>query len=350
MRSQLLIDAIVRQTTVLIARLSTAEGARSPLGHIANEVFSGLVHELESQGVSKKVIADMFGMALRSYRQKVQRLGESATSRGETLWSAVQAYLASRESTTRAELLDRFSRDDEVSVRGILNDLVESGFVVRSGRGEQTWYRMATAEELKDVGASLEGHDEEGLAVLVWLHVYREGPASRERLRQLLPVSEAALDAALEHLVGQGRVSWAEAPGVYSAQQVLIPIGEAAGWEAAIADHHRTVLSAIAAKTASGVHVSATRDEVGGTTLTFDLWPGHPREADVRALLAATRSQVIPLWEEVTRYNESSDSASTAQSGTDEEHRASVDERQRHDAYQVHYYCGQYLVTEEGWP
>ncbi|HSC87968.1 MAG TPA: hypothetical protein VLC09_11880, partial [Polyangiaceae bacterium] len=61
MRSQVLIDAIVRQTTVLIARLSTAEGVRSPLGHVAGEVFSGLVAELENQGVSKKVIADMFG-------------------------------------------------------------------------------------------------------------------------------------------------------------------------------------------------------------------------------------------------------------------------------------------------
>ena len=87
-RSQALIDAIVRQTTVLLAQLSTAAGVRSPLGHIADEVFSGLVSELNQQGVSNKVIADMFGMALRSYRQKVQRLGESATSRGVTLWSA----------------------------------------------------------------------------------------------------------------------------------------------------------------------------------------------------------------------------------------------------------------------
>ena len=39
MDPQILIDAIVRQTMVLIARLSTVDGVRSPLSHIANEVF-----------------------------------------------------------------------------------------------------------------------------------------------------------------------------------------------------------------------------------------------------------------------------------------------------------------------
>lgn len=69
--------------------------------------------ELESQGVSKKVIADMFGMALRSYRQKVQRLGESVTARGVTLWTAVQRFLAERGSTTRAELVTQFQHDEK---------------------------------------------------------------------------------------------------------------------------------------------------------------------------------------------------------------------------------------------
>src|SRR6187551_1868776 len=98
MNQQILIDAIVRQTMVLIARLSTVDGVRSPLSHIADEVFVGLVDELESQRVGKKVIADMFGLALCSYRQKVQRLRESATSRGVTLWAALHSFLASTET------------------------------------------------------------------------------------------------------------------------------------------------------------------------------------------------------------------------------------------------------------
>ncbi|HXS18712.1 MAG TPA: hypothetical protein VN764_16050, partial [Polyangiaceae bacterium] len=62
MNSRLLIDAIVRQSMVLIAQLSTVDGVRSPLSHIADEVFVNLVRELESQGLGKKIIADMFGL------------------------------------------------------------------------------------------------------------------------------------------------------------------------------------------------------------------------------------------------------------------------------------------------
>jgi hypothetical protein len=328
MRTQVLIDAIVRQTTVLIARISTAEGARSPLGHIAGELFSGLVAELEHQGVRKKVIADMFGMALRSYRQKVQRLGESATSRGMTLWSAVQEYLAESESSTRTDLLERFRHDDEASVRGILNDLVESGFVVRSGRGEETHYRLSTEEELRDFGAALNGRSGESVAALIWIHVYREGPVTVDRMRQLVPLPGDVVEEALSTLTADGRVRAEQADGAtrYTAEQVLIPVGETAGWEAAIVDHHRAVANALAAKITSGTHGSAARDEVGGTTLTFDLWAGHPKEQEVRRLLASSRSTILPLWEEVTAYNKANPA---------------------HETYQVHFYCGQYLVADE---
>jgi len=78
----LLIDAVVRQTTVLIAELATSRGLRAPLAHVADQVFIELTRELEAQGVSRKVSADMFGMALRTYQRKVQRLEESATERG----------------------------------------------------------------------------------------------------------------------------------------------------------------------------------------------------------------------------------------------------------------------------
>jgi hypothetical protein len=328
MNSQILIDAIVRQTTVLIARLSTAEGARSPLGHIANEVFVGIVRELESQGLGKKIIADMFGLALRSYRQKVQRSGESATTRGVTLWTAVHAHLAERGSATRAELLDRFKHDEESSVRGILNDLSESGLVLRSGRGDETHYRAATEEELRDLGTAAEIPSQQADAALVWLQVYRAGPVSKAQLEQLVPLSAAAIDSALQALQSDQRVaSQSRADGVYfTTDECLIPIGEAVGWEAAVADHHRAVLNALAAKIASGSRVSAKSDEVGGTTLTFELWPGHPREAEVRRLLATTRAQVISLWEDVAEYNR---------------------QQAERDGYQVNFYCGQYLVTEE---
>jgi hypothetical protein len=77
MNITVLIDSIVRQVTVLIAQLATAGGTRSPVAHLANQVFVQLARELESQGVSRKVSADMFGMALRAYVRKLRRLSDA---------------------------------------------------------------------------------------------------------------------------------------------------------------------------------------------------------------------------------------------------------------------------------
>lgn len=329
MDPRILIDAIVRQTMVFIAQLSTIDGMRSPLAHVADEVFIGLVEELESQGVGKKVIADMFGLALRSYRQKVQRLSESVTTRGVTLWGAVHTFLAERDSATRAELLTHFKHDEESTVRSILNDLVESGLVHRNGRGKDTRYRVATAEELEELGASGACNSQETNEALVWVHVYRANPVRKDEVARLLPLPTFALDEAIESLRSDGRIRLESRPdGTYCvAEHCLIPVGQAAGWEAAIIDHHRAVLNALAAKTVSGKHVSAADDEVGGTTLSFDLWPGHPREFEVRKLLAGIRKQVIPLWDDILEYN----------------NRVGCPD----DAYNLTFYCGQYLVEEE---
>ena len=74
MHIKMLIDSIMQQTTVLIGQLSTAAGVRAPLARIADQVFVDLARELESQGVGRRVAADMFGMALRSYQKKLRRL------------------------------------------------------------------------------------------------------------------------------------------------------------------------------------------------------------------------------------------------------------------------------------
>src|ERR1041384_1380691 len=108
MSVQVLIDSIVRQVTVLIAQLATSGGIRAPLAHVANQVFLELANELEAQGVSRKVSADMFGMALRAYVRKVQRLSESSTERGRTLWEAVYGYLSQHRVVTRKELSERY--------------------------------------------------------------------------------------------------------------------------------------------------------------------------------------------------------------------------------------------------
>lgn len=88
--------------------LATSGGARAPLAHIANQVFNDLATELERQGLSRKVTADMFGISLRSYQRKLARLRESSSDRGRSMWEAVLEFLVSRGITTRVEVLERF--------------------------------------------------------------------------------------------------------------------------------------------------------------------------------------------------------------------------------------------------
>src|SRR4051812_9097094 len=144
----LLVSALVRQTTVLIAQVATTGGLRAPLAQVANQVFLDLVRELERQGVSRKVSADMFGMGLRSYLRRIQRLGESSTETGRSLWEAILAFLRENQVVSRARVLERFHRDEEAVVRGVLHDLTESELVFASGSGGDSIYRAATEDEL----------------------------------------------------------------------------------------------------------------------------------------------------------------------------------------------------------
>lgn len=116
MNSQLLIEAFVRQTMVLIAQVATTAGGRTPLTRVADQVFRDLTAALEEQGVRRKVVADMFGMALRSYQQKVRRLNESASETGRSLWEVVYEHVADEQVVPRVALLARFRRDDPASV------------------------------------------------------------------------------------------------------------------------------------------------------------------------------------------------------------------------------------------
>jgi len=75
---------------------------------VADQVFLSRAQEIERQGVSRKIVADMFGLALRTYQRKVQRLEESASASGRTLWEAVIEYLGETGPVRRDHLLDRF--------------------------------------------------------------------------------------------------------------------------------------------------------------------------------------------------------------------------------------------------
>jgi len=296
-----LIDAIVRQTTVLIAQLATTAGGRAPLVNTANKVFVDLVRELKEQGLGHKVIADMFGLALRTYHGKIRRLSESTTVRGRSIWEAVLEYIQSRETVSQADVLVRFAQDDELTVRGVLTDLVESGMVFRMGRGDRVTFRAAKPEEYWKGDREDPGDAAMNLA---WVAVGRFGPVTVSRLLDVVPLERPVLEAALERLVREGHVTRTDRDGTpeYASELYTVGFGTPGGWEAAVFDHYQALVTAICAKLRRGPS-AAPDDRIGGSTYAFSVWEGHPHHDAVMGLLGRLRQEAGALREAVTAFN-----------------------------------------------
>lgn len=300
---RLLIDSIVRQTTILIAQLATHGGARAPLAHVANQVFVDLAQNLHEAGISRKVSADMFGLALRTYQRKVQRLEESRTFRGRSLWQAILSELQPDRAIVQADILARFQADDPDVVKAVLNDLSESGLVFRSGSGLRSSYKAAKPEAENSEAA------EGGLSELVLAMIYREGPLGRELLQERIGDQDFGLDRILEELLSAGQIevrtsgSGASGP-LFGAREIIIPVGSARGWEAAMFDHYASVVRTMCAKL---VALDDGGDDAGvaaGSTYTYEVWQGHPYAAEVHAILADYRARNSALREKVAAWNE----------------------------------------------
>lgn len=302
MGGTLLIDVVVRQTTVLLATLATATGNRAPLAHVASEVFLRLVEELKAQGVSNKVVADMFGMALRTYHDRVARLTESQSIAGQSVWEAVLRFVQERGPVVHGDVLSRFRRDDDAVLRSVLRDLVSSRLVFRSGEGDRRVYRAASAEE-QQAGALAE---EEIARTLLLVAIHRAGPSTREAIGNLVPLAAGELDPLLEGLVADGRLAREMRDGIvlYRHDRVYISYRDPAGWEAAVFDHYQAVVSAICAKLRAGRTHAEQGEVMGGSTYHLDIWDGHPLEREVEGFLASVRRQAVALRESVERHNE----------------------------------------------
>lgn len=288
MNVQVLIDAVVRQTTVLIAQLATSGGVRAPLAHVANQVFLDLAKEIERQGVGRKISADMFGMALRSYLKKVQRLSESNTERGRSLWEAVFDYLRDHEMATRKQVVAHFARDDESLVKSVLFDLSESGIIFRSGSGDDTTFRLVSEEEHRRIPPP----DHRGIDELIWVMVYREGPLSFESLQSRCQLSNQDLAEALQRLTEGQRLE--QEGSEYAAKTFFIELGQEIGWESAVFDHFQAVVKTICRRLQHD-DANKTFTPASGSTYSFDVWPQHPDAPEVRALLDEFRTRASAL-------------------------------------------------------
>jgi hypothetical protein len=297
-----LIDAIVRETVVLIAQLATSGGLRAPLAHVAEQVFLELAQELERQGVTRGVSADMFGMALRTYQRRTQRVAHSRTERGRSLWEAVFDFIRQGGVVTREEVFRRFRRDDETSLRAVLRDLTESGIVFSSGSGRHSAYRVATEEE---IGKLRQSDDRASLDALVWSVVFRDGPLTLDRLCDVCRMSAPELEPLLASLVASGRVEQVQTGGrtEYRSRELVLGFENPAGWEAAVLDHYSALVRTITRKLAVDQKASLG-DEVGGSTYHFVVWRGHPMEDEVLGELRRFRERQSALRDRVDRYNE----------------------------------------------
>lgn len=290
MTIDLLIRAIVHQTTILVAQLATLGGGRAPLAQVANQVFLDLVRELERQGVSRKVSADMFGLGLRTYRRKVQRLSESSTDRGRSLWEAVLDYVKDTGPISRDAVLLRFALDDEAQVKAVLRDLCESQ-LLRALPGSPPNYRAASEEELV---ASRTNQSEDGLDDLLIALLYREGPLTLAEIARRAQAEEDLLEPPIARLVDAGRLHTTtndDGALTYEARALVVPLGAPIGWEAAIFDHYKAVVTTILAR----LNRSGEVPSEGGSTYTIDVWPGHPLEAEVRGTLSRIRQELGDL-------------------------------------------------------
>jgi hypothetical protein len=301
MNPRLLIDDIIRQTMVLVAQLATAGGVRAPLAHVAGQVFLELAKELEQQGVTKKVSADMFGMALRTYQRQTQRLTRSSTDRGRSLWEAMFEHIQAREFVTRAEILRRFDRDDEATVRGVLRDFMESGVVLSTGSGDATAYRVTSPEEVARLDSA---RSRLSFEALVWSVVFREQPIGLERLVEVTGMRQADVEGALASLLAQGHVEREHVADqdVYRSLHLLLEPEGAFGWEASVLDHFATVVKTVGQKLLLRSK-SASATETGGSTYHFSLYRGSPYERELRSELGAFRARMTALRERVDADN-----------------------------------------------
>lgn len=308
MNIAVLIDAIVRQTSVLVAQLAVA-GGRPSLAHTSNQIFIDVVRELKQQGVGNKVIADMFGMALRTYHDRVKRLEQEARYGGCSLWEAVLSYIADVGTLSQADLLVRFRNEDALTLRGVLKDLVDSGRVLRTGRGSAILFRCAegpASQPPAEVTATeLTVHpNERRVANLVWVAVSRLGECTFARVCEQVPSHEAELHRALALLVSENKLRTIidESGTRYAAGECVIGYKDPFGWEAAIFDHYQAMVQALCARL-THADGEAVVPRGGGSTYTYVVSEEHPMRPEVEGFLSDVRRRAEDLRRRVADYN-----------------------------------------------
>jgi hypothetical protein len=185
----------------------------------------------------------------------------------------------------------------------VLGDLVTSGLLYSTGRGQHAAYRSTSVDDQQAL------YDEQTLETLlhmVWLEIGDRPGSTREQLYERFAGRAERVDRVLSALIADERVQVERGGGAerFHTQRVLVPPGSEAGWETAVFDHFRAVCGAIASKLRDGGPGVDGKALTGGSTLCFEVHAGHPHDAEVKALLERFREQAFELWNRVSQQNQ----------------------------------------------
>ena len=145
----------------------------------------------------------------------------------------------------------------------------------------------------------------------MWLTIYKHGPltpaALVERHRRMGP---DALEQVTSRLRADGRVSLAA--GQLVARHYAAPLAtpKSPAWGAAVCDHFEAVVTTLCRALVKDPAHPWSR-ATGGSTFSFDLWPGHPHEARVLAFLEHMRAEWSALAREATAFNDATATTAT---------------------------------------
>jgi hypothetical protein len=114
---------------------------------------------------------------------------------------------------------------------------------------------------------------------------------------------EPATAELVARLLADGRIQRAS-DGKLVARDFVIPLGAVAGWEAAVFDHVQAVVQTICQRLRQASFDAELGPVVGGSTYSYDVWPGHPLEQAVKAQLGEIRKSAGELRQQVDAYNQ----------------------------------------------
>jgi hypothetical protein len=179
----------------------------------------------------------------------------------------------------------------------VLKDLVDTGLVYRTGRGDSSRYQAA--EESEPV-SSMEAADQ-----LVWLSVHRLGPITANELAHALSLDAHLVAQATERLVDAGSIRrHPTATDAFESDGCVMALDDPKGWEAAVFDHYQAMVAALCTKLRLGKTRASAADCVGGSTFSFRVWPGHEHYDEATGVLAQFRARSSDLRNKIAAYNQ----------------------------------------------